>query len=295
MKELASRFGFDTEYVPDKIEYNTFTEEEIKQLGDKYFQFFNERLTDDMFSREKQDKQTVIKLNMSAEQFLNIFTELANTIKEDEIINSKLPEVYKEILQNATQELEKSVEEENFSDEDRFEMNIYIEKRKAKKLEIKALEENRKNMSMVAEFEENKMIFKCYEEENLLLEETISIQTNENDVTYLINCKEYQDTEEAIMEINIGLTYKNLMKLDNVEEEINIEMKPNNTIYDSSYEEDDYSDETVVNIKYTNQKTFLQNLELTGLDETNAIILNDATDEEIQDVFYNMYEALGLI
>lgn len=295
MKELASRFGFDTEYVPDKIEYNTFTEEEIKQLGDKYFQFFNERLTDDMFSREKQDKQTVIKLNMSAEQFLNIFTELANTIKEDEIINSKLPEVYKEILQNATQELEKSVEEENFSDEDRFEMNIYIEKRKAKKLEIKALEENRENMSMVAEFEENKMIFKCYEEENLLLEETISIQTNENDVTYLINCKEYQDTEEAIMEINIGLTYKNLMKLDNVEEEINIEMKPNNTIYDSSYEENDYSDETVVNIKYTNQKTFLQNLELTGLDETNAIILNDATDEEIQDVFYNMYEALGLI
>ena len=82
------------------------------------------------------------------------------------------------------------------------------------------------------------------------------------------------------------------MQLDNVQEEFNIEMKQNNS---NSYYYDDYEDESTINIKYTNQKTFLQNLELNGLDETNAVILNDATDEEIQNVFYNIYESLGLM
>lgn len=108
----------------------------------------------------------------------------------------------------------------------------------------------------------------------------------------MINCKEYEGTDEELSEINIELTYKNLMQLDNVQEEFNIEMKQNNS---NSYYYDDYEDESTINIKYTNQKTFLQNLELNGLDETNAVILNDATDEEIQNVFYNIYESLGLM
>ena len=93
-----------------------------------------------MFSKEKVDKQTVIKLNLSAEQFTNILTELLNTINEDEILNSKLPETYKETLKNATQELEEDLKSETYSSEDNFEMRIYIEKRKAKKLEVKFLE-----------------------------------------------------------------------------------------------------------------------------------------------------------
>ena len=292
LKELAQRFGLDTEYIPDKIEYSAFTEEELKQLGDKYYQFFDEKLTDDMFSKEKEDKQTVVKLNMSAEQFTNIFTELLNTINEDEIINSKLTEIYMEALQNATQELEDELESENYSSEDRFEMKIYVEKRQAKKLEINFLEKDKTNMSMVEEFADTSISLKCYTEEEMVLEETISIQENENDVTYVINCKEYEGTDEELSEINIELTYKNLMQLDNVQEEFNIEMKQNNS---NSYYYDDYEDESTINIKYTNQKTFLQNLELNGLDETNAVILNDATDEEIQNVFYNIYESLGLM
>ena len=292
LKELAQRFGLDTEYIPDKIEYSAFTEEELKQLGDKYYQFFDEKLTDDMFSKEKEDKQTVVKLNMSAEQFTNIFTELLNTINEDEIINSKLPEIYMEALQNATQKLEDELESENYSSEDRFEMKIYVEKRQAKKLEINFLEKDKTNMSMVEEFADTSISLKCYTEEEMVLEETISIQENENDVTYVINCKEYEGTDEELSEINIELTYKNLMQLDNVQEEFNIEMKQNNS---NSYYYDDYEDESTINIKYTNQKTFLQNLELNSLDETNAVILNDATDEEIQNVFYNIYESLGLM
>ena len=50
-----------------------------------------------------------------------------------------------------------------------------------------------------------------------------------------------------------------------------------------------------MNIRYTNQKTFLQNLELESLDESNAIIINDVTDEELQNVLYSIYETLGLI
>lgn len=295
LKELAQRFGLDTEYIPDKIEYSTFTEEELKQLGDKYYQFFDEKLTDDMFSKEKEDKQTVVKLNMSAEKFLEIFSELMKTISEDEIINSKLPENSMQTFKDAVQDFQDDIEKQTYSEEDRFEMKIYIEKRQTKKMKIKFLEKDAEPMNIVVEFAENTMSLKCYEEGELLLEETISIQANENDVTYVINCKEYEGTDEELSEINIELTYKNLMQLDNVQEEFNIEMKQNNSNSYSSYYYDDYEDESTINIKYTNQKTFLQNLELDRLNETNAIILNDATDEEIQNVFYNIYESLGLM
>lgn len=54
LKELVERFGIDTEYIPEKIEFNTFTKDELKQLVEKYYQFLHEELTDDMFTREKK-------------------------------------------------------------------------------------------------------------------------------------------------------------------------------------------------------------------------------------------------
>ena len=298
LKELAERFGMDSEYIPEKIEYNTFTEEELNQLASKYYAFFNEKLTDDMFSREKVDKQTVIKLNLTAEQFTNILTELLNTISEDEILNSKLPETYMETLKNATQELEEDLKSEIYSSEDNFEMGIYIEKRKTKKIEIKFLEGTSENMNMTAEFADNTISLKCYAEGEMVLEETISIQINENDVTYLINTKEYEGADNELAEINMELTYKNLMQLDNVEEDFDIDVTQKNAGTYSSYYYDDYNSEpedTTINIHYSNQKTFSQDLVLDPMDENNAIIINDATDEELQNVIYNIYESLGLI
>lgn len=299
LKELAERFGLDSEYIPEKIEYNTFTEEELNQLASKYYAFFNEKLTDDMFSKEKVDKQTVIKLNLSAEQFTNILTELLNTINEDEILNSKLPETYKETLKNVTQELEEDLKSETYSSEDNFEMRIYIEKRKAKKLEVKFLEGTNESVNMIAEFAENAISLKCYVEGEMVLEEAISMQTNENDVTYLINCKEYEGTDEEVAEINMELTYKNLMELDNVEEDFNIDViQKNATTYSSDYYYeyyDGYLEDTTMNIHYSNQKTFSQDLALDAIDENNAIIINDTTDEELQNLIYNIYESLGLI
>ncbi len=298
LKELAERFGMDSEYIPEKIEYNTFTEEELNQLASKYYAFFNEKLTDDMFSREKVDKQTVIKLNLTAEQFTNILTELLNTISEDEILNSKLPETYMETLKNATQELEEDLKSEIYSSEDNFEMGIYIEKRKTKKIEIKFLEGTSENMNMTAEFADNTISLKCYAEGEMVLEETISMQINENDVTYLINTKEYEGADNELAEINMELTYKNLMQLDNVEEDFDIDVTQKNAGTYSSYYYDDYNSEpedTTINIHYSNQKTFSQDLVLDPMDENNAIIINDATDEELQNVIYNIYESLGLI
>ena len=66
--------------------------------------------------------------------------------------------------------------------------------------------------------------------------------------------------------------------------------------YLNDYDNDNNaSEESTMNIRYTNQKTFLQNLELESLDESNAIIINDVTDEELQNVLYSIYETLGLI
>lgn len=301
LKELAQRFGMDSEYVPDKIENMTFTPEELVKLGNTYYQFFDEKLTDDMFSKEKEQNQTVVKLNMSAQKFSEIFLEFLKMLDEDKIIQNKLPEAYKEILKEVIKNYEENMQLEDNSEDARFEMKIYIEKGKVKKLDTLLFETNDNYMNIVGEYSDNGFSFKWYKQNILLFEQTLTSTVEDNDVIYDISCEMYEgekENEEAIIEINAEFKYGNIIsQLDNVEEALNLEIKQKSTMnYLNDYDNDNNaSEESTMNIRYTNQKTFLQNLELESLDESNAIIINDVTDEELQNVLYSIYETLGLI
>ena len=148
LKELVERFGIDTEYIPEKIEFNTFTKDELKQLVEKYYQFLHEELTDDMFTREKKDNQTIIKLNIPMENFVEIFSELIKTIREDEIITSKFPDDFKESLEDLEQNLQEQIEEESYQKENSFEVAVYIAKGKTEKIEINLLKDDEEYMKM---------------------------------------------------------------------------------------------------------------------------------------------------
>ena len=300
LKELAERFGLDSQYIPDKIESITFTPEELTELGNTYYQFFDERLTDDMFSKEKQDNQTIVKLSMSAEKFTEILLELMRTINDDEMIKSKLPEVYIEALKDATQSLEESLQSEPIDDNASFEVKIYTEKGKVKKIDIVFLQDNDTYMNIVEEFSDTDFTVKCYNENILLFEEAFSVETKENDVIYNLSYLMYQGTEEneePEVEINAELAYNNLLKLDAVQEEFNIEIKQKNSMNDLTYD-DFYTnspEEHTINIQYKNEKIFTQAQHFESLNEDNAVIINDATDEELQNVLYTIYESLGLV
>ena len=50
-----------------------------------------------------------------------------------------------------------------------------------------------------------------------------------------------------------------------------------------------------MNINFENTKSFDENLQIEELNADNAIVLNDATDEELQNLILGIYQQLGLI
>ena len=49
-----------------------------------------------------------------------------------------------------------------------------------------------------------------------------------------------------------------------------------------------------LNINYSNEKTFEENLEIESLNSENAIILNTATNEELQSIKNSIYKNLDI-
>ena len=109
--------------------------------------------------------------------------------------------------------------------------------------------------------------------------------------------QETEENEEPEIEINAEFAYNNLLKLDAVQEDFNIEIKQKNSMNDLTYD-DFYTnspEEHTINIQYKNEKIFTQAQHFESLNEDNAVIINDATDEELQNVLYTIYESLGLV
>lgn len=72
--------------------------------------------------------------------------------------------------------------------------------------------------------------------------------------------------------------------MDNVEE--NYELKLSTQDYDES--------NTDLKLNYTNVKQFSSNIKVEGINSENAITLNDATDDEIDELLITIYKNLGL-
>lgn len=72
--------------------------------------------------------------------------------------------------------------------------------------------------------------------------------------------------------------------MDNVEE--NYELKLSTQDYDES--------NTDLKLNYTNVKQFSSNIKVEGINSENSITLNDATDDEIDELLITIYKNLGL-
>ena len=76
------------------------------------------------------------------------------------------------------------------------------------------------------------------------------------------------------------MQYKNIKKLDNVEEICDI----------SASDEKDAE----ISLNYNNSKSFDENIEIEGLNSDNATILNDASDSEIQNLITTILKSIKL-
>lgn len=286
LKALLQRFDIDVEEIPDKIEFsnNQFTEEELKTIQDKYSKLLYDNLEKELFSKEKLNNQTIITLKITDEKARDLLTKILETIREDELILDKIYGMLeKEQIQQEIDDMLLELKDVEKNEAVTGEVKLYIDSRKMAKLEMAVIEDNETTMVAVLENKDKQITMKMYEGIELLGELCITKETNGNDVSYTINFK--VNSEGQIAELEFKAEYKNLSELNNVQENYEISV---------SYE-DEYDGKTNVIINLENLKTFGQNIDIEGLDESNAIILNDASDEEIQNLLLNIFQNFGMM
>lgn len=290
LKNLLERLGADAEDVPDKIDFeeSTFTESEIKELKEKYFSILDENLDEELFSKEKENDQTIIKLSMTEEKAKDVLIKIFQTIRDDETLLKKFSGVIdRDDLKQQIDDLVDELKDIEPDEKTTFEMKLSIKSKKVEKVEMNIKEGENITANILIENSQNKLSIKAYDEGDSILELQIEKETNENDVAYKIDIKTDLDTELADQEkaeIHLTVQYKNLATLDNVEE--NYELKLSTQDYDES--------NTDLKLNYTNVKQFSSNIKVEGINSENAITLNDATDDEIDELLITIYKNLGL-
>ena len=260
LKALAEMFGLDPTNVPDKIELDniTFTDEELKTLKEKYIGILEENLPEELFSKEKVDKQTIITLSMGEDKFVEVYTKILETLRNDEIILNKLPVGYdKETFQTSIDEILSDID--GIADsENRVEIKLYIDNKAVDMIEAKYYEGDKNIANLV-----------------------ISSEVTENDLIVEVTMRVQENDETA--EISAKVQYKNILTLDNVEESIQVKILTEGTTEDID-----------MSVDFTNTVKFEERT-IENFNETNSIILNDATEEEMMNLLTAIYSNLGLI
>lgn len=279
LKALAEKFGIDSTAIPDKLDFESLklTDEEITTLKEKYKNFLDENLTDDLFTHENVDGTKTIKLEMTAERFKEILAKLIQTLRDDEIILKRITD--KDNYQKSMDALIEDLNSIESTDADKFVMNLKIKSRNVEKLEIIMIDDNETSMKIDIENLEEKLTIKAYEADELLAEITLNSTTKtENSIYDEILIKTYNEGETV--ELKIKYTISNYAALDNVTESLEFSISSNDST-----------------LEYKNDLTykFDSTVEVEEFNEDNATILNDATDEELQMLIYRIYQNLGLI
>ena len=268
LKSLLERFGADAENVPDKIDFekSQFTAEELETLKDRYFSILNNNLEEELFSKEKIDGQTILTLNMTDKKCTEIMIDILETLRNDDIILNKIfltmdKQDFKDSIDDAIDEA-KDIET---SDKNALCIKLYVESKSVKKIEMTMNDpENNKSVAKVE----------------------ISKEQNGNDLVYTINVNADSEDDGKIS-IDTKIEYKNLLdlnNLNNIEENYEIRVKTTDT----------YEDEMDISLNYTNSKTFTTDVNIEGINSNNATIINDATDDELDELLTKIYENLGL-
>lgn len=282
LKALFKKFGMEAEEIPDEIEFSQeqFTEEELKTLSDKYMAILNDNLEEELFSKEKQGKQTIVTLKMSEQKFIDVVVKILETARNDELLLSKMSGIYeKEELQTEIDDMITELKETETSETNTVEIKLYVENKDVKKYEINVIEDEETVGNIVLENTETQLDMKMYEEGELVLQFNISKEMNENDPTYTMSMKVY-DKIDGDMEARFKVRYKNVSVLDNVEENYEVKM---------------LTQGVDMTINLNNVTTFEPELTIEGLNEDNAVVLNDATEQELQNLVLSIYQNLGLM
>ena len=286
LKALLEKFGINSDEIPDKIDFNEgqLTQEEIDNLKNKCISILHDNLDDTSFSKEKVDGQTVIKLNTSNKHCQEILVKILETLRDDEIVLKKMSGTLseKDFKQRINTEIDK-IKDIEVDDNSMLEIKLYIKTRKVKKVEMSIDGNNESKIFVKLENSDRQMLINVYENDNLVGDLSVLKQASGDDLTYTVNASLTSEGEESVS-LDFKVQYKNIATLDNVEENYEI----NVSSVDSS------SKKVNLSLDYKNLKSFATDIEIEEINSNNSIILNDATDDELDDLLMTIYSNLGL-
>ena len=333
LKEWARTLGLDEETIElilDKFDFENnifkdlFTEEEIKTLQDKYLNLIVENLTDEMFSKGENAESTIYTITITKSQAENIGINLLQTLKDDELIFSKMKKVMtenlnitetdsnsyiqeiKDKIQDAIDEISNSssnmVDQDDMTDTEGIDnttntaesrnlvVNVYVKNKSLQKTEF-VIDENKMSIIRTANG-----LTSEYLKSGEVNPQTIAIEKTKSSDELSYNLQVNEDGEE----LKASASFKGISTLNAVEE--SYEYTINSTLADLAgktgiltknyeYAEDSENDnnqlyeEAEITNKYKNTKTFNSNLTKENITTDEMMLLNNHSIESIGNLF----------
>ena len=268
-------------------DYLGFSEEEKQILQTRYFNIINNATNENSFTKQKNVTLIINEQNYTANAYIfsltkeelnNIYIEILNQIKTDDIILKKLENLdnkineYNDIMQNGkTSKIkEEIVNKITEKTEEIKNSNIGSDQRR-----IIVYESQGKPISLGIENGESKIYINTIDEENkkfFEIEETKETE-KENSSDFIIEKNIQENNEQIIVTYNkvvddekIENTLDYTRKLEN--DTVNVDFKLNRKIKDFNIE-----------VNLNNVIKIVNNLDKIELDETNNVLLEDLDED----------------
>ena len=255
LKEFMENLGVtDTSSIPDRIEKPQafenliYTEEEKETVKQKYMTVFNEQLQDEQFAKQKNEDGTYsYTLTIQNEQIRNLIVALLTELQNDDITLGKINSVVTE-YDLAT------IEPEDIS-------SIISD------LQDSVVEEG----EFVITITQRDSALNSITVENGIQKLAIQKQNQDGNLVYSLGM-ENLDEGESQMNLNFNITLSGLNEMQNVQEKYEYVVE--------SFE----NSESIAKITFSfeNTSNFVDSVDIEGLSDDNAMILNDYEPEQLQ-------------
>ena len=289
LKDLLKRIGYtdeQIEYVPDSIDFNNniieeikFSNEDVENLISKYTSIITQNIGETNFQKQKNQMieingQTYLAnayiLSLTKEQLNNVYINILENLKEDEIILNKIDEIQNKINQLTLGENNQDLKNEFIQKIDLTIGRIRQTNIGTEETKIIVYENNGETISTSIQTQEYQINLNCLNGYNELV-------INEN------NTETYKITIENIdnkLAINIenNKNQKSSLYIERTYEE-NDKKKDEN--YKVLYEVDDRKLDVNIN-KTTEIAPIMENTQVFNND--NAVVLNNLEDSMMKEI-----------
>ena len=303
LKNLYKNMGYTDEEVaniPDSISINenlfndiNFSSEEIETLKEKYLNVITQNISKDNFSKLSNQNITInnqsyiadgYALTLTKEQLNNMYVNLLETLKQDEIILGKIDNLQNKINTINLYQQNSTI---NIKDEFVNSINQKIQEINQSNIgsdqtQITAYEMDGQTAKIAIKTAEYEIDFDSLGNNGFL---QLSLIKGENTSEIILE-RNTNETDLTIQTINeegkpIKITYSQTNKIDNKNETKN---------YSLIYEDD----EQRVNASIVQNIFIVQNLEnKVSTNEENAVTLNDLEQGQLQQITNNIKTALN--